>query len=274
MDFSRVERFFVVLVEPKHPGNIGAVARAMGNMGLSDLRIADDRGLDLHKTDEAIARACDSKDILQNAKICSTLSEALSDSVYVAGTSARRRDNLTPLPPREVAPIVAARAEHGKVGLVFGREDTGLTIEEMMRCHQLIRIPTSPNNTSLNLSHAVQVVTYEVMLAVTNPPLTQTPQPADQVTRDALFAHANRALEAIGAFDPAQLTRKLRYFRQIIDRAQPTKDETHFLHAMFRQMEWLVTRWLKGDPIPPNFIGKLPQESLSVISESENEANT
>jgi TrmH family RNA methyltransferase len=272
MDFSRLERFFVVLVEPKHPGNIGAVARAMGNMGISDLRIADDRGLNLHQGDEAISRACDSASILHGAQVFPSLSEALHDSVYVAGTSARKRDNLVPLPPREVAPIVAARAEHGKVGLVFGREDTGLTVEEMVRCHQLIRIPTAPQNTSLNLSHAVQVITYEVLLAITNPPTTETPRPANQVTRDALFAHANRALRSIGVFDLGQLPIKLRHFRQVVDRAQPTQNEIHFLHAMFRQMEWIVTRWLKGDPVPPNFVGQLPdQELFSVSLEDEKE---
>jgi TrmH family RNA methyltransferase len=266
MDFSRIKQFFVVLVEPKHPGNIGAVARAMGNMGMSDLRIADDHGLNLHQEDEAIARACDSKEILQKVQVFPSLSEALHDSVYVAGTSARRREKLVPLPPREVAPIVAARAEHGKVALVFGREDLGLTVDEMARCHQLIRIPTAPESASLNLSHAVQVIAYEVMLAVTNPPSTETPRPADQVTRDALFTHANRALQAIGAFDPGQASRKLRYFRQVVDRAQPTKNETHFLHAMFRQMEWVVTRWLKGDPVPTNFVGNLPDQELFLVS--------
>jgi TrmH family RNA methyltransferase len=270
MDFSRAEKFFVVLVEPKHPGNVGAVARAMGNMGLCDLRLADDRGLNLHQHDEAIARSCNSVDILQNTRVFPTLAEALADSVYVAGTSARRRDNLIPVSPREAAPGLAARTEHGKVGLVFGREDTGLTVEEMARCHVLLKIQTSPKNTSLNLSHAVQLITYEMMLAATNPSLMTTPKPADQVTRDALFAHADRALTAMGAFDPNQLTRKLRYFRQVIDRAQPTKEETHFLHAMFRQVEWLVTRWLNGDPVPPNFVGHRPDASPAFAESEEN----
>lgn len=265
MDFSRLSSFFIVLVEPKHPGNIGAVARAMGNMGFTELRIADDRGHNLHQHDEAIARACNSSDILANAKVYPNLPDALADSVYVVGTSARKREGPTPLPPRQIAEDLAGRSFHGKVALVFGREDEGLTIEEVSRCHALIKIQTNPERSSLNLSHAVQLITYEMMLALANPKPAGVPSPADQGTRDALFAHADRTLRAIGAFPPGLMSRKLRYFRQVLDRAQPTKDEIHFLHGMFRQMEWIVSRWLKGEPVPKTFSGALP-ESLGAIS--------
>jgi tRNA (cytidine32/uridine32-2'-O)-methyltransferase len=268
MDLKVLERFFVVLVAPKHPGNVGAVARAMGNMGLSELRIVDARGaggLGLENHPDALARACDSTDVLERTRTFPDLPSALSGSVYAVGTSARKREGPTPEAPREVAADISARAREGPVALVFGREDDGLTVEEVARCHALIKIPTAPGRSSLNLSHAVQLVTYEVMLAAANPAAASRPAPAPQETRDALFTHAERALKAIGAFPPELFERKLRYFRQVIDRAQPATEEIHFLHGMFRQMEWVVSRWTRGLPPPPTFTGSaggLPEEPI------------
>lgn len=262
MNLDLLQNFCVVLVLPKHPGNVGAVARAMGTMGFSDLRIVDDRGqggLGLHQKEEAIARACDSADILAQSRTFPDLARALADTTFAVGTSARRRENLTPLSPREVARDVAGKAVHGRVALVFGREDEGLTIEELARCHALVRIPTAPKRSSLNLSHAVQLVAYEVMLAVAQPSEAAMPPPASQEERDALFSHAGRALRAIGAFPPQLMERKLRYLRQVLDRSQPTTSELHFLHGMFRQMEWVVSRWVRGQRPPANWSGGLPE---------------
>jgi TrmH family RNA methyltransferase len=261
MDISSLRDFFVVLVHPKHPGNVGATARAMGNMGLYDLRIVEDRGFALEKTAEAEARACDSTDILANARTFATLGEALADSVFAAGTSARPRDHVTPQAPRQVIEDLAKRRSQGKIGLVFGREDDGLTVEELAHCQALIRIPTNPTRSSLNLSHAVQVVLYELMLVSAAPAASGLPRPASQQNRDALFTHAERSLKSIGAFPREMVPRKLRYLRQVLDRALPSDEEVFFLHGIFRQIEWVMTRWVKGDPVPAGFTGGLPERA-------------
>lgn len=261
MDLATLRDFFVVLVHPKHPGNVGAVARAMGNMGLFDLRLVEEPGRRLAHEGEAIARSCDSHDILETSRSFATLPEALADSVFAVGTSARPRDHVIPQPPREITQMLAARRELGKIGIVFGREDDGLSVDELARCHALIRIPTHPVRSSLNLSHAVQVVLYELMMAAAQPTAGGLPRPASQQNRDALFTHAERALRSLGAFPQGMIGRKLRYLRQVLDRAQPSDPEVYFLHGMFRQVEWVMGRWFGGLPVPPNFQGCHPDEA-------------
>ena len=152
----------IVLVEPSHPGNIGAVARAMKNMGLSQLTlIAPERFPD----EEATWRAVWAADVLENARIVGSLDEALADAQLVVGATAR--DQRIPWPVLDARAAAADIAHHslaGRVAVVFGREDNGLSNEELMRCNLHLAIPTSDEYSSLNLAMAVQVVCYELLM--------------------------------------------------------------------------------------------------------------
>lgn len=152
----------IVLVETSHSGNIGAAARAMKNMGLSNLYLVNPASF----PDEAsYARSSGASEILDRAAVVDTLDEAIADCVLVMGTSARGRKVPWPvIPPTDCAERAAEQAGNGEVALVFGRENSGLSNEELQRCHYHIHIPSNPDYSSLNLAMAVQVICYEVRM--------------------------------------------------------------------------------------------------------------
>ena len=195
----------IVLVGTQHPGNIGSAARAMKTMGLSRLHlVAPERFPD----PEALALAAGADDLLAAAPVQASLVEALAGCHRVIGTSARRR--TVPLPelsPREAARELVEAAARGPVALLFGRERTGLDNEELQRCHATVCIPTDPGFSSLNLAAAVQVLSYELRLALLGagrlapPPAgpeggaPEPPATADELER--YFDHLALALDDI-----------------------------------------------------------------------------
>ncbi len=232
----------IVLVAPSHPGNIGAVARAMKTMGLHELvLVAPHRFPDA----EATARAAGADDLLAAARVCGDLGEALEGCRLVIGSSARRRSIRWPqLTPREAAAqLVVARVE-GPVALLFGPERTGLGNDDLDRCHALVSIPTAPDYASLNLAAAVQVLAYEIRMAL----LSERPPAEWQAGRDGhrlataeevegYFAHLERLLLAVEFIDPARPGRVLRRLRGMFARARPQEDEIHILRGILTQTE-------------------------------------
>ena len=153
----------VVLVGTTHPGNIGATARAMKNMGILDLALVEPKEF---PSDVAIFRSKAAKDILEKASVHTSLEEAISKCELVVGTSARGRTVPWPvLNPREAAEEMHKSSLNGKVAIVFGREDRGLTNEELGLCNFHVHIPSDPEYSSLNLSQAVQILAYEIRLS-------------------------------------------------------------------------------------------------------------
>lgn len=154
----------IVLIQTSHPGNIGAAARAMKTMGLSDLCLVKPSRF---PDDQAAAMASGADDVLRNAHIVETLEEAVADCKLIIGTSARSQRTLRWVisEPRECGVITNKNSTKGKVALVFGRERTGLTNEELALCHQLVHIPSNPDYSSLNVAAAVQILCYECRVA-------------------------------------------------------------------------------------------------------------
>ena len=153
----------VVLVGTTHPGNIGATARAMKNMGILDLALVEPKEF---PSDVATFRSKAAKDILEKASVHKNLAEAISECELVVGTSARERTVPWPvLNPKEAAQEMHKSSQNGKVAIVFGREDRGLTNEELGLCNFHVHIPSDPEYSSLNLSQAVQILAYEIRLS-------------------------------------------------------------------------------------------------------------
>ena len=153
----------VVLVDPNHPGNIGAVARAMKNMGLSELHLVRPKAFP-HA--EATARASGADDVVDAARVHEEFADAIADCGLVVGTSARQRHLPWDLvEPRECAQEIAAAAQVGNVAVVFGSEKYGLLNADLARCNRLVTIPTASEYASLNLAMAVQVIVYELWLS-------------------------------------------------------------------------------------------------------------
>lgn len=160
-DFSNIH---VILVNTSHPGNIGAAARALKNMGISNLRLVDPVEF---PSDVARWRSASATDVLDRVEVFDDLEAAVADCGLVIGASARSRRMPWPmLNPRQCGRQVAQDAVDNKVALVFGREDKGLTNEELQLCHYHVQIPANPEYSSLNLAAAVMVVCYETRVAM------------------------------------------------------------------------------------------------------------
>ena len=181
----------IVMVGTTHSGNIGAAARAMKNMGIGQLvLVSPQASID----EEAIQRSSRADEILHNATIVSTLEEAVQDAGLVVGTSARSRHIPWPLmSPRQCATKAKEVARHGEVAIVFGRESSGLTNEELQLCHAHVHIPTDESFSSLNVSQAVQVICYELRLAA-----LEDDQKAEQAAEQQIGQHNDQGEERQG----------------------------------------------------------------------------
>ncbi len=169
---QRLSRIRVVLCRPTHPGNIGAAARAIKTMGLSQLALVEPK---LHPHPESTARASGAVDVLDRARVCATLDEALAGCVLAIGLSARHRELVGKVQSVREASIEAIEhASTGEVAMVFGTETFGLTNDDVGRCQTLAFIPANPDYGSLNLAAAVQIVAYELRMAAGSPDCTTT----------------------------------------------------------------------------------------------------
>ena len=245
------ENIKVILVEPTHPGNIGAVARAMKTMGLSHLRLV---GPKLFPSAEATARASGADDVLYTAEVVASYEAALRGCGLVVGTSARPRTIAWPeLDPRICAEKLVEAAATGPVALVFGREQSGLTNAELDRCHYLVRIPASPAYSSLNLAAAVQVLSYEIRRAAEGRcyagRVVQGPEaPATAAQMDGFFEHLEAVLIRTGFLKPAHPKQLMRRLRRLFNRAQPDSTEINILRGMLKSIERCIGNTSGGYP--------------------------
>jgi tRNA/rRNA methyltransferase len=237
-----LSRVRVVLSRPSHPGNIGAAARAMKTMGLSDLRLVQPKRF---PDPEADALASGALDVLRASAVTGTLAEALDDVVLAVGFSARSRDlSHSPRAVRDAAPEILAAASTGPVALVFGNETFGLTNEELGACHALAMIPANPAYASLNLGAAVQVACYEMAAAAAAfaPPPTPEREPATGAETEALYAHLESSMTSSGFIDPAQPKRLMERMRRLFARAGLEREEVRFLRGMLSAFDKAMKR--------------------------------
>jgi len=226
----------VILSHTSHPGNIGATARAMKTMGLRDLWLVNP----LQFPDaQADAMASGAVDVLARARVCSSLDQALEDTVLAVATSSRYRD-LPPsvLPPREAAARLAAEAAAHPVALVFGSETFGLSTEEVGRCQILVNIPANPEYASLNLAAAVQVMAYELHVAAQVGPALPVPEfePATLKDIERLFEAMEDALQKTGFLDPQNPKRLMLRLRRLFSRARLEKEEVAILRGILKSI--------------------------------------
>jgi len=230
----------VVLVEPTHPGNIGASARALKTMGLLRLcLVAPTR----FPSAEATARASGADDVLYGAEVVAAYEDALRDCGLVIGTSARPRSIAWPeLGPEDCAARLVEAAASGPVALVFGREHSGLSNAELDRCHYLVRIPANPVYSSLNLAAAVQILAYEIHKAADRgqPAAAGGKAPEALATAEeveGLMAHLEEVLTDVGFLKPAQPKRLMRRLWRIFNRARLERTEIDILRGILRSVQ-------------------------------------
>jgi TrmH family RNA methyltransferase len=229
----------IVLVRPKEDKNIGSVCRAMKTMGFGSLYIV---GHDRVDRSEAAITAVHAVDVLERAIHCETLEEAVRDAVLVAGVSRRRGKwrKYFALGPEQLAERVAA-IRNGSCALVFGNETSGLNAGDLARCHLAVRIPSSPEFPSLNLSHAVQIITYLLYRRLNGKRQSGafSPVPADSL--GALVSLMVGSMANIGFFtqgDPGEMSV---FLRDILARAALEQGEADRLGGIFEKIGALVT---------------------------------
>ena len=231
---GELDKIRFVMVETTHPGNIGAVARAMKTMGLSRLHLVRPKIL---PNAEAVARASGADDLLAAAQVHDELVHALRGCRLVVGSSARLRTLEWPLlEPGDCAQRLLAEAGQGEVALVLGRESSGLTNDELACCHYLVHIPTNPAFSSLNVASAAQIFTYEIRRAMREAVGSRIEEtPRDLATAEAMegfHAHLAQTLVDTGFNDPGQSRKLLRRLRRLFNRARPDRVELNILRGI------------------------------------------
>ncbi len=228
----------IVLVRPKEDRNIGSVCRSMKTMGFGTLRIVGHETID---RSEAAITAVHAVDVLDRAERCETLEEAVQDSVLVAGISRRRGKwrKYFALTPEQLAERIAS-IHKGTCTLVFGNETSGLDARDLARCHIAVRIPSSPEFPSLNLSHAVQIITYQLYRRLSLAGQEATFLPISSSHLDALVSLMIASLANIGFFsqgDPGEMSI---FLRDILARAALEQREADRLARVFEKISGLV----------------------------------
>lgn len=225
------------MVNTSHPGNIGAAARAMKNMGLAKLYLVEPKE---YPSLEAIHRSVGAVDILDSAVVVKDLDEAVADCIWVAGTSARLRTIEWPiLEPKECVQKGLQNLEQGEIAIVFGNETSGLTNEQMERCNALLHIPTEPDFSSLNIAAAVQIVCYEFRQALTieKKKVTRGSKHrydtlANSTQLEGMYGHIREALcqlEFFGTKNPDVMMRRL---KSLFNRAETTQREVSIIRGI------------------------------------------
>ncbi len=255
-DPAALGRIVFVLMNTSHPGNVGAAARAMKTMGLSDLRLVAPRFPDVCEREEAIAFSSNAHDVLQNARHFGSLTEAIADvSLAVAVSADPREFGPAPSTPEESAAsafdVLEASGEH-RVAFVFGAERTGLSIASVQACGLLTSIPGSPVYASLNLAQAIQILAYVLRREAIVRSTSRSPDQSASVSAspgdepavlaghqavEGFLDHFERALLAIGFLDPAHPKKLMPRLRRLFLRARLSPEEVDLLRGISKLME-------------------------------------
>ena len=229
----------VVLVGTTHPGNIGATARAMKNMGILDLALVEPKEF---PSDVATFRSKAAKDILEKASVHISLEEAISECELVVGTSARGRTVPWPvLNPREAAEEMHKSSLNGKVAIVFGREDRGLTNEELGLCNFHVHIPSDPEYSSLNLSQAVQILAYEIRLSYLQDRHVNKEywdvELANNEQTERLINHMDELMQEVNFYDVENPRKLLVRVRRFFKRSKMDVMEANIFRGLFATIQ-------------------------------------
>jgi tRNA/rRNA methyltransferase len=257
----------IVLVEPAGPLNVGSIARVMKNFGLSQLVLVNPKCDPLGT--EAKLMAVRGADLLESARIVTSLPEALAGVQRAIGTTGIQPADPMPLePPHQVLPWLLEADGSAQVpgAIVFGREDRGLTIDELHYTPRLLQVQTGDAYNSLNLAQTVALCCYELSVCQSRGPVTSAPEPIAPsepiATIDALdrfYQQLEAQLLAVGYLYPHTAPSRMKRFRRIYNRAQPTIEELHMLHGVLSQVNWAL--------------GQAGQKAAQPASQSESQAS-
>ena len=233
----------IVLIATSHPGNIGSTARAMKTMGLNSLYLVTPKSFPDSKANELAAGA---DDVLEHAVVTQTLDEALAGCQIVLGTSARPRGiSLPGLTPASCAEMVFNYPENTQIAVVFGREHSGLTNEELLKCHYHIHIPSNPEYSSLNLAQAVQIIAYELRMKFLVPKAHVSLRQDEFASVDEVeqfYEHLKAVFIETQFLKEANPRRLMQRVRRLFNRVSLEKMEVNLLRGMLSQVQKTLER--------------------------------
>ncbi len=236
----------VVMINTSHPGNIGAAARVMKNMGLSQLYLVQPK---LFPNYEATAMASGADDLLGRAIVCDTFAQAIADCQLVLGSTARERKLQHEfIDARQAGQLAVEESAEFNIALVFGRERTGLTNEEIGLCHKLVNVATSPDYPSLNVASAVQILAYEVMMAdscVQDKPKAENKESIEYASSENLeryYQHLQQTLIDIDFLSPQQSPQLMPKLRSMYNRIRLQQDEINILRGILTKTQKLKVK--------------------------------
>jgi tRNA (cytidine32/uridine32-2'-O)-methyltransferase len=228
----------IVLVNTSHPGNIGSAARAMKTMGLSQLILVEPKK---YPHLSALEMSAGADDILHNALVVNSLTDAIKDCSLVIGTSARPRGiELTGLEPRECAELVAKESSNHEVALVFGREHAGLTNEELLHCNYHVTIPANPNYSSLNLAASVQVICYELRVShckTSTSNVLHSDAYANGEEVEQFYQHLKQVLIEIDFLKPSNPRKLMQRIKRMFNRIRIERLEMNILRGILSNIQ-------------------------------------
>lgn len=234
----KLDSIRIVLIETSHPGNIGSTARAMKTMGFQNLYLVNPTPC-LDGKSRAMAAGAD--DVLEGAVITQTLDEALVNCQLIIGSSARHRGlALTGLTPKAAAILVETQQAGTEVAILFGRENSGLSNEELMRCHYHLVIPANPQYSALNLSQAVQIVVYELRMQLLMPTAKVSLREDKRATAEDIerfYTHLTEVMLEIGFYKPKNPGRLLERIRRLFNRVGLEVMEVNILRGILTQIQ-------------------------------------
>lgn len=238
MQKTTLNNIQIILCNTSHPGNIGSAARAMKTMGLLNLTLVSP----ISKPDDhSLALSCNAKDVVENCKIIDTLDNAIADSHLVIAMTGRKREFNDRLhSPREIVPeIFMALQNNEQVSIVFGNEQSGLTIEQQEKCNRLVTIPGNPQYFSLNLAQAVQIMCYEIYSNY-NPNLSHLQNEVKRATEldiSHLLASFDNVLDITNFYAHKNEERITRRLQHILHKAELEREEVDLLHGMLKKIK-------------------------------------
>ena len=249
MDKNSIESIRVVMVETTHPGNIGAAARAMKTMGYNNLYLVKPK---IYPNAEATARAAGADDILGTVVVCDSLEEALQGCVTVVASTARPRSiSHTVFTPREYAAKLFEMVKLGPVALVFGRESSGLSNEELELCNVILQIPTNPDFSSLNVASAVQILCYEFIQVLQSDETEKANVESDDKEKTKLatademkyfYDHLEQSMIDVGFLNPEQPRKLMRRLKSLFNRAHLDENEMSILRGLLAAVQEIAIR--------------------------------
>lgn len=234
---ANTENITIILTRPKYSGNVGSVARCAKNMGIDKIAVVNSQAL-IEEEMIQMSTHC-AADLVARIEHYGEIKEALSGYHYIVGTTSRLGSARGPaLTPRELAEEIVDISQNNRIALLFGSEDKGLSNEELRYCHKVVSIPTSKSLKSINLSHAVMIVCYEIFTARIGSLSEFSPRMATSSEIEGMYAHLKNVLTKIGFLNPENPEYWMMHIRRFMSRTRLFAKDVKIIRGICRQIDW------------------------------------